>query len=124
MFQLRSNRAFDVSAAPLVARVRHCVRLAGSHALDALRVQLADDAMLLRQLTVYSDAPSSPPDSAPATAMPLGLILDGHLMCDWSACEREEFREFCAHSDALAALLKETRAQCSRLLACTESNAA
>lgn len=122
MFQLRSNRAFDVSAGPLVARVRHCVRLAGSHALDALRVQLADDEVLLRQLTVYSDAPNSSPDSA--TAMPLGLILDGHLMCDWSACEREEFRKFCAHSDALAALLKETRAQCSRLLACTESNAA
>ena len=122
MFYLQSGRKFNISAAPLIERVRHCVRLAGSHALDALRVQLADDEVLLRQLTVYSYTPNASPDCA--TVLPLGLILDGHLMCDWSTREREEFCEFCAHSDKLAALLKDARADCSRLLACIEANAA
>lgn len=122
MFYLQSGRKFHISAAQLTERVRHCVRLAGSHALDALRVQLADDEVLLRQLTVFTHAADSAPDRA--IALPIGLILDGHVLCDWSPREREEFREFCAQSVELAALLKDTRAECAHLLVCTESNAA
>lgn len=120
MFALGSGRTFQITAGPLLGRLRHCISLDGTHALDAMRVALADDAGLTRQLAVLTVAPASWPGSEVVSMLPLGHILDGHAECDWSAAERAEFAAFCAESDDFARLLGEARAALERLCAETD----
>lgn len=121
MFALTSGRTFQISAGPLLGRLRHCISLDGSHALDALRVALATDEALARQLAVLTVAPASWPGAEVLTMLPVGHILDGHPECDWRGSERREFAAFCSDAPEFLAVLRAARSRLTQMLAETEA---